>query len=100
MTQSLVLSCVFVYTYVYMYIYMCVCGGVLFPPRAKIVGLGSAIELASRNLEKNMEHMQRIRDRLQESLLDGLPAELVRVHGDQQYRLPNTLRYVGLDPCL
>ena len=57
----------------------------------EIVGLGSAIELASRNLEKNMEHMQRIRDRLQESLLDGLPAELVRVHGDQQYRLPNTL---------
>jgi cysteine desulfurase len=55
----------------------------------EIVGLGTACEIAKRDLEKNMALMQRTRDRLHE----GLKARLqeVRLNGHPEKRLPNTL---------
>lgn len=55
----------------------------------EVVGLGKACEIAARDLQRNMVHMQRLRDRLQE----GLSAKLtdVRLNGHSAKRLPNTL---------
>jgi len=55
----------------------------------EIVGLGKACEIASRDLQQNMAHMQRLRDRLHE----GLSAKLtdIRLNGHPVKRLPNTL---------
>lgn len=55
----------------------------------EIVGLGKACEIAARDLQRNMVHMQRLRDRLHE----GLSAKLtdLRLNGHPMKRLPNTL---------
>lgn len=55
----------------------------------EIVGLGKACEIARRDLEKNMAHMQSMRD----LLLDGLSSRVpdIRLNGHLQQRLPNTL---------
>jgi len=55
----------------------------------EIVGLGKACEVARRDLEKNMDHMQAMRDRL----YDGIKKEChqVRLNGHPDRRLPNTL---------
>jgi len=55
----------------------------------EIVGLGKACEIAGRDLEKNMAHMELLRDRLYE----GLRARLtdIRLNGPKEKRLPNTL---------
>lgn len=55
----------------------------------EIVGLGKACEIAARDLQRNMAHMQRLRDRLYK----GLTAELTDVclNGHSVKRLPNTL---------
>jgi cysteine desulfurase len=55
----------------------------------EIVGLGKACEIAARDLQRNMAHMQRLRDRLHK----GLTAELTgaRLNGHSVKRLPNTL---------
>ena len=55
----------------------------------EIVGLGKACEIAARDLQRNMAHMQRLRDRQHK----GLTAELtgVRLNGHSVKRLPNTL---------
>jgi cysteine desulfurase len=55
----------------------------------EIVGLGKACEIARRDLEKNMVHMQAMRDRLYE----GIKKEChqVRLNGHPEKRLPNTL---------
>jgi len=55
----------------------------------EIVGLGKACEIAARDLQRNMVHMQRLRDRLHE----GLSAKLtdMRLNGHPMKRLPNTL---------
>ena len=55
----------------------------------EIVGLGKACEVARRDLEKNMDHMQAMRDRL----YDGIKKEChqVRLNGHPEKRLPNTL---------
>jgi len=55
----------------------------------EIVGLGQACEVAGRNLEKNMAHMKKLRDRLQENLLDKIND--VKLNGHPEKRLPNTL---------
>lgn len=54
-----------------------------------IVGLGKACEIAFRELKKNMQQMQKLRDRLH----DGLKACTggVRLNGHPVLRLPNTL---------
>jgi selenium donor protein len=53
------------------------------------VGLGEACELALRDLEENMVHTRKMRDRLH----DGLRRELdgVKLNGHPEQRLPNTL---------
>ncbi len=55
----------------------------------EIVGLGKACEVSKRDLEKNMKHMQEMRDRLHR----GLERELgeVKLNGHPEQRLPNTL---------
>ena len=55
----------------------------------EIVGLGKACEIAQRDLQKNMANMKFLRDRLHEGLLGRIPN--IRLNGDLQHRLPNTL---------
>ena len=55
----------------------------------QIVGLGVACEIARRDLEKNMKHMQAMRDRLYAGIKQG--CDQIRVNGHPQKRLPNTL---------
>ncbi|SLM28506.1 cysteine desulfurase (tRNA sulfurtransferase), PLP-dependent [Desulfamplus magnetovallimortis] len=56
---------------------------------ASIVGLGKACELASTHLEDMDQRVRGLRDHLQKSLLEAIPAS--SVNGDQANRLPNTL---------
>ncbi len=55
----------------------------------EIVGLGKACEIARQDLVENMAHLTRMRNRLHE----GLQARLgeLRLNGDPERRLPNTL---------
>ena len=55
----------------------------------EIVGLGKACEIARRDLVKNGDHMQAMRDRLYEGLKQT--CERVRLNGHPDQRLPNTL---------
>jgi len=62
-----------------------------------IVAMGKACEIAGRDLDANMDHMKRMRDLLQKGLFDEL--EGIRLNGDEQLRLPNTLNisFEGLE---
>ncbi len=64
-----------------------------------IVGLGRAATLATSDLKSHAEHQRALRDRLHQSILAGLPADAVRLHGHPTLRLPNTvnLGFRGLD---
>ena len=53
------------------------------------VGLGKACEIAGRDLAKNMDHMQTMRDRLYEGIM--AKCDRVRLNGHREKRLPNTL---------
>ncbi len=55
----------------------------------EIVGLGMACEIARRDLEKNMKHMQVMCDRLYEKIKKG--CDQIKLNGHPQKRLPNTL---------
>jgi len=55
----------------------------------EIVGLGKACEVASRDLEKNRKHMQRMRDLLHDNLKQKLTG--IRLNGHPDRHLPNTL---------
>ena len=55
----------------------------------EIVGLGMACKIAERDLEKNMKHMQSMRDRLYAGLKKG--CDPVKRNGHPQKCLPNTL---------
>ena len=55
---------------------------------AAIVGLGKAAELASENLVNAMPEVTRLRDRLEQGLLNNV--EMAMVNGDTTSRLPNT----------
>ena len=61
----------------------------------EIVGLGRACEIAGRDLEKNMTHMQQMSDRLYEGIKAG--CDQVKLNGHPQNRLPNTLSISFLD---
>jgi cysteine desulfurase len=63
----------------------------------EIVGLGMACEIAGRDLEKNMAHMQAMRDRLFEGIKKD--CDPVKLNGHPQNRLPNTLSisFLGLE---
>jgi cysteine desulfurase NifS len=55
----------------------------------EIVGLGQACEVAKRDLEKNMRHMQKMRDLLYAGLRQQWGK--IRLNGHPEKRLPNTL---------
>ena len=58
----------------------------------EIVGLGKAAEIAGRNLEQVMAHMQTMSDRLWEGLNRELDTpNLLKLNGHPDQRLPNTL---------
>ncbi len=54
-----------------------------------IVGLGVAAELAKRDFDKERINVTKMRDRLEEGLMDAIPS--ARINGDTGSRLPNTL---------
>jgi cysteine desulfurase len=54
-----------------------------------IVGLGKACEIAKRDFQKRIAHLQTLRDRLQLGLLKRIPE--VKLNGHPTLRLPNTL---------
>jgi cysteine desulfurase len=55
----------------------------------EIVGLGQACAIAQRDLDRNMAHMQQMRDRLEVGVRRRLPD--IRSNGHPVDRLPNTL---------
>jgi cysteine desulfurase NifS len=57
----------------------------------EIAGLGKAAEIAARDLTRNMQQYQEMRDRLHQGLLDSLGGKNMRLNGHPQERLPNTL---------
>ncbi len=63
----------------------------------EIVGLGMACKIAGRDLNKNMAHMQAMRDRLFEEIKKR--CDPVKLNGHPQKRLPNTLSisFLGLE---
>lgn len=56
---------------------------------AGIVGMGKAAEIALQNCAANADYVRRLRDQLEEGLLQSCPD--CRVNGHRQSRLPNTL---------
>jgi cysteine desulfurase len=56
---------------------------------ASIIGLGKACELAMKNLDKEVMHLKKLRDKLEHALLQSCPD--VRINGDVTSRLPNTM---------
>jgi cysteine desulfurase len=57
----------------------------------EIVGLGAACQVAGRDLEQNMDHFRKMRDRLHQGLLRELGEGAVQLNGHPEKRLPNTL---------
>ena len=55
---------------------------------ASVVGLGMAAELAAQNIDKENTQVSKLRDRLEQGILNAIPE--VRVNGDKEHRLPNT----------
>ena len=55
----------------------------------EIVGLGKACEIASRDLERNFNHMREMRDRLFAGLMET--SGNIQLNGHPEKRLPNTL---------
>jgi cysteine desulfurase len=53
-----------------------------------IVGLGKACELAAENIEQENRKVKRLRDRLENAILEECPDS--RLNGDKENRLPNT----------
>ncbi len=66
----------------------------------EVVGLGKACEIANRDLEKNMAHMKRLRERLHGGIIEKI--DQVRLNGHKDLRLPNTLSlsFYGLEANL
>jgi len=54
-----------------------------------IVGMGKAAEIALKNCAANANYVRRLRDQLEQGLLQSCPDS--RVNGNRQNRLPNTL---------
>ena len=57
----------------------------------EIVGLGKACEIAGQDLEVNSSHYQNMRDYLHRSLVAGVGEKFIRLNGQPEKRLPNTL---------
>jgi cysteine desulfurase len=54
-----------------------------------IVGLGKACEIAKRDFQSRVNHLQGLRDRLQQGLQKSIPE--IKLNGHPTLRLPNTL---------
>jgi cysteine desulfurase len=54
---------------------------------SQIVGLGEACALLQGNMEKEIQHVRELRDRLENSIMDQL--DYVFINGDPEYRLPS-----------
>ncbi len=63
---------------------------------AGAVGFGTACELAGRDLSENRRKIQKMRDRLEQEILDAIPA--TRVNGQGQPRLTNTCN-ISIKDC-
>lgn len=65
-----------------------------------IVGMGAALELAVREMDRENETIARMRDRLMEALLAGIPG--ARVNGSLTHRLPGNphMTFPGEDTSL
>ena len=57
----------------------------------EIVGLGEAAALATRELDQTAHHMRTMRNRLFDGLRAAFPADVMRLNGHPDERLPNTL---------
>jgi cysteine desulfurase len=57
----------------------------------EIVGLGKAAEIAKRDLDVNYRHYYDMRERLHQGLQNELGSKKLRLNGDSEQRLPNTL---------
>lgn len=57
----------------------------------EIVGLGRAAQAARQDLDANMAHFKRLRDRLQAGLTSAMGEQNIRINGHHEKRLPNTL---------
>lgn len=55
---------------------------------ASIIGLGTAAELALKNLDEERAYVSRLRDKLEKGLLQSCPD--TRINGNPESRLPNT----------
>ncbi|HBE43546.1 MAG TPA: selenide, water dikinase SelD [Bacteroidales bacterium] len=55
----------------------------------EITGLGKACEIAQRDLNRNIAHLQKMRDMLYDRLIKGVHG--LKLNGHPQLRLPNTL---------
>ncbi|MHC4461433.1 MAG: cysteine desulfurase NifS [Planctomycetota bacterium] len=53
-----------------------------------IVGLGKACELAAKNIKDEIEKVKRLRDKLENAILEKCPGS--QINGDKENRLPNT----------
>jgi cysteine desulfurase len=54
-----------------------------------IVALGAACELAAKHMDEENTRVKTLRDKLEEGILKSCPD--VRINGDREHRLPNTL---------
>jgi|GEM_PF-7022534 len=63
----------------------------------EIVGLGTACDIARKDLETHRTHMENMRDRLEVGLTNSISD--TRINGHPVWRLPNTLSisFLGLD---
>jgi cysteine desulfurase len=59
------------------------------PNVAGVMGFGLACEIAAERLARRDEHDRRLRDKLESGLRDAIPS--IRVNGNRERRLPNTL---------
>ncbi len=55
---------------------------------ASLVGLGVACALAAEELDAEVERLRGLRDRLEQTLSEGVPG--LRLNGSREHRLPNT----------
>jgi cysteine desulfurase len=55
---------------------------------ASIIGFGKACELAQKSFQKDMQRVEKLRDKLESEILKSVPMALV--NGDRSHRLPNT----------
>ncbi len=62
-----------------------------------IVGLGKACEIVRRDFQQRVNHLRRLRDRLEQGIKDRIPDVVLNGHPTQ--RLPNTLNmsFVGVE---